>query len=72
MWIKSNVFSHGIGNKNSGPVQFISELTYFRNRFGEKAEFLETGLYLLHYKALLKYQPQNYVALSRATIFSIL
>jgi len=35
--------------KNSGPVQLISELTYFRDRFGEKAEFLETELYLLHY-----------------------
>ena len=58
--------------KNSGPVQFISELTYFRDRFGEKAEFLENGFYLLHYNARLKYQPQNFVALSRATIFSIL
>jgi hypothetical protein len=58
--------------QNSSPVQFISELTYFRDRFGEKAEFLETGVYLLRYNALLKYQAQNFVALSRATIFSIL
>jgi hypothetical protein len=58
--------------KNSGPVHFVLELTYFRDRFGEKAEFLETGLYLLHYNARLKYQPQNFVAQSTATIFSIL
>jgi hypothetical protein len=58
---------------NFDPVQFISELTYFRDRFGAKAEeFLENGLYLLHYSARLKYRPQNFVALSRATIFRIL
>jgi len=54
------------------PVQFVSELTYFRDIFREKAEFLETGLYLLHYNARLKYQPQTSLALSRATILSIL
>ena len=39
--------------KNFDPVQLISELTYFRDRFGEKGEFLETGLYLLRYNAPL-------------------
>ena len=39
--------------KNFDPVQLISELTYFRDRFGEKEEFLENGLYLLRYNASL-------------------
>ena len=39
--------------KKCSPVHIVSELTYFRDRFGEKAEFLETGLYLLHYNARL-------------------